>query len=490
MGSAVSSAGRGGPTPTIKLLRALRHGEFHPYQSTGLTRERTKMTISCDIPTQMIVDDSSSSSSSPEQTNNLAEVMKARRRKKKKRSPMVGNTFTDLYKLTGQSLGEGSYGKVENCVNVFTGIEYAVKIIQKVPGFFNRSKILKEIEIYHLCRGQENIIQLIEYFEEPNCFYLVFEKMLGGPLLDHIQRRVCFTEAEASRIVRDLAGAVGHLHKQGIAHRDLKPDNVLCMNSNALGPVKLCDFDLCSAPVSIDTTITPTLLSPVGSLEYMAPEVVDTFLIDDYDDDHDESICYNNNMELWSLGVIMYILLCGYAPFSGNCGLDCGWDRGESCTDCQEKLFSSIREGRLVFPDQHWAAISHQAKDLIQRLLVKDSGARLDANQVLEHPWILYGGNSNSLMTPTVLRRQTSIKDLEDFASRAMAVNRAVGNSSTNEKSRPVQVKRAAFSFDLSPPSLSNCGLLSRRRRSKELFQRFCSINEVEPADAFMRTIH
>merc|ERR1719430_3091982 len=101
------------PTPTIKLLRALRHSQFHSYQSTGLTRERDKMTISCDIPTQMIVDDSSSSSSSPEQTNNLAEVMKARRRKKK--TPMVGNTFTDLYKLTGQSLGEGSYGKVENC---------------------------------------------------------------------------------------------------------------------------------------------------------------------------------------------------------------------------------------------------------------------------------------------------------------------------------------------------------------------------------------
>merc|ERR1712130_551354 len=449
------------------------------------TRLEHKMTIACDIPTQMIVDDSSSS---PE-TSNLAEVMK-RRRKKKKRSPMVGNTFSDLYKLTGQSLGEGSYGKVETCVNVFTGIEYAVKIIEKVPGLFSRSKILKEIEIYHLCRGEHNIIQLIEYFEEANCFFLVFEKILGGPLLDHIQRRVCFTEAEASRIVNDLAGALKHLHKQGIAHRDLKPDNVLCMNSNSPGPVKLCDFDLCSAPVSIDTTVTPTLLSPVGSLEYMAPEVVDTFLIDDYDEDDDESICYNKKCDLWSLGVIMYILLCGYAPFAGNFGLDCGWDRGESCTDCQERLFSSIREGRLVFPDQHWAAISPQAKDLIQRLLVKDSGARLDANQVLEHPWILYGGNSNSLMTPTVLRRQTSIKDLEDFASRAMAVNRAVGNSSTTEKSNPIQVKRAAFSFALSPPSLSNCGLMARRRRSKELFQRFCSINEVEPADAFMRTIH
>ena len=201
----------------------------------------------------MAVDESSSS---PE-TTNIAEIMQARRRKKKKKSPMVGNTFADLYKLTGESLGEGSYGKVETCVNVFTGIEYAVKIIEKIPGLFNRSKILKEIEIYHLCRGQQNIIQLIEFFEETNCFYLVFEKMLGGPLLDHIQRRTCFTEAEASQIVRDLAGALKHLHSQGIAHRDLKPENVLCVNSNSPCPIKLCDFDLCSSPSSINTSSTP-----------------------------------------------------------------------------------------------------------------------------------------------------------------------------------------------------------------------------------------
>merc|ERR1711973_897258 len=165
------------------------------------------------------------------------------------------------------------------------------------------------------------------------------------------------------------------------------------------GPVKLCDFDLCSAPVSIDTSFTPTLLSPVGSLEYMAPEVVDTFLIDD-DYDDDESICYNKKCDLWSLGVIMYILLCGYAPFSGHCGLDCGWDRGENCSDCQERLFSSIKECEVCFPNQHWSYTSSEAKDLIQRLLVKNSTIRLDASQVLNHPWIVSGGNSNSLETP------------------------------------------------------------------------------------------
>merc|ERR1712128_226479 len=117
----------------------------------------------------------------------------------------MGATFMDLYKLTGETLGEGSYGRVETCKNVFTGIEYAVKVIEKRPGSFSRSKVLKEIEIYHLCRGQRNIIQLIEFFEEVDNFYLVFEKINGGPLLKHIQQRICFTEAEASMIIKDLA---------------------------------------------------------------------------------------------------------------------------------------------------------------------------------------------------------------------------------------------------------------------------------------------
>merc|ERR1719278_1141543 len=295
----------------------------------------------------------------------------------------MGTTFIDLYKLTGEILGEGSEGRVETCKNVFTGIEYAVKIIEKRPGSYNRSKVLKEIEIYHLCRGQKNIIQLIEFFEEAEHFYLIFEKINGGPLLKHIQKSIFFTEAEASRIIKDLAEAIRHLHHQGVAHRDIKPDNVLCMDQNTPCPVKLCDFDLCSS-VSVEVS-TPELLTPVGSLEYMAPEVVEAFMVDDYND-NEEELCYNKKCDMWSLGIIMYILLCGYAPFSGNCGLDCGWERGESCTDCQESLFSSIKLGQVEFPEQHWAAISSQAKSLICQLLTKDCSARLSAGEMLAHP--------------------------------------------------------------------------------------------------------
>merc|ERR550519_2207306 len=224
-----------------------------------------------------------------------------RRRKKKTERTLVAASFTDLYRLTGDVLGEGSYGRVCTCINIYTQLEYAVKIIEKTPGLFSRSKVLKEIEIFHLCKGQPNIIQLIKYFEEDDRFCLVFEKVCGGPLLDHIQDRICFTEVEASGVVADLASALKYLHSRGIAHRDIKPDNILCVNSESPCPVKLCDFDLCSQ-ANIDIS-TPNLLTPVGSLEYMAPEVVHTFLMcdDEYDsDEDDDTFIYNKKCDMWS----------------------------------------------------------------------------------------------------------------------------------------------------------------------------------------------
>jgi len=436
----------------------------------SLSQQLSSMTVAWDIPDKNIVEDPTSflslSSSSSASSSGSDRSVKRRKKKKKKCCSRAENCFSDVYRLKGEFLGEGSYGCVETCINIFTGVEFAVKIIEKTPRLFNRSKILKEIENYHLCSGQQNIIQLVEFFEETNYFYLVFEKILGGSLFDHIQRRVVFTEAEASRVVKDLAQALKHLHARGVAHRDLKPDNVLCVDTNCPCPVKLCDFDLCSDPVNIDMCSTPTLLSPVGSLDFMAPEVVDIFM--EEDDDKYGSHPYNKKCDLWSLGVIMYILLCGYAPFSGHCGSDCGWDRGESCPDCQERLFTSIKEGNLVFHEKNWADISPAARNLIQGLLVTDSEARLDANQVLRHPWIVDEGNSNSLKTPLNLRRQTSLKDLEDFASRAMAVNRVVEQSTTHTTNIKVSSKINNFTCDFSPSSVSSCDLMDKLYDIKE----------------------
>ena len=194
------------------------------------------------------------------------------------------------------------------------------------------------------------------------------------------------------------------LHKKGIAHRDLKPENVLCEFEDQLCPVKICDFDLgsgikfnsqFSSPIS-----TPALLTPVGSAEFMAPEVVEAFM-----DDTERDLAYDKRCDLWSLGIIMYILLCGYPPFSGNCGSQCGWNQGEPCNACQELLFHSIQDGHFDFPEAEWKDISNEAKDLISKLLVKDARQRLSAEMVSAHPWVRFGGPSRVLVTPQNIKR-------------------------------------------------------------------------------------
>jgi MAP kinase interacting serine/threonine kinase len=165
----------------------------------------------------------------------------------------------------------------------------------------------------------------------------------------------------------------------------------------------------------------------------MAPEVVEIFDFDDlYDMDsiteEEANLTYDKRCDLWSLGIIAYILLCGYTPFTGSCGNDCGWsDRGESCYTCQQMLFSAIKNGNLEFPEEDWSTVSPEAKDLISRLLVREASQRLDAASVLRHPWIVNGGVSNRLLeTPQVLRRQQSVKEFSDFASNALAIKRNV----------------------------------------------------------------
>ncbi|XP_034186768.1 MAP kinase-interacting serine/threonine-protein kinase 1 isoform X2 [Osmia lignaria lignaria] len=354
------------------------------------------------------------------------EARRKRRRKKRSGSSLMSSCFQELYRLTGEVLGEGAYASVQTCRSLYTDLEYAVKIIDKIPGHA-RARVFKEVETFHHCQGHPNIIQLIEFFEDEEKFYLVFEKINGGQLLSRIQERIHFSEREASQIVREIASALNFLHKKGIAHRDLKPENILCVYPDKLTPIKVCDFDLgsgikfnnsLSSPVA-----TPQLLTPVGSADFMAPEVVEAFI--------GEANYYDKRCDLWSLGVIMYILLCGYPPFYGNCGSDCGWERGENCQACQELLFTSIQEGRYEFPDNEWRCISEDAKDLIRGLLVKEAHQRLSAESILKHSWINPGPSSventeKSLTTPHIIRRNNSARELSAFAESAMAVNRVV----------------------------------------------------------------
>ena len=176
----------------------------------------------------------------------------------------------------------------------------------------------------------------------------------------------------------------------------------MCVYQHKLTPVKLCDFDLGSgikfhSGGGSDTT--PLLLTPVGSAEFMAPEIVEAFM-EDTEEDH----MYDKRCDLWSLGVMMYILLCGYPPFSGSCGYSCGWATGGSCETCQKNLFNNIQQGHYEFHPREWGAISEQAKDLISRLLIKTAKNRLSAKDVLNHVW-LNNSNTAELITPAKIRK-------------------------------------------------------------------------------------
>ncbi|XP_052419975.1 MAP kinase-interacting serine/threonine-protein kinase 2b [Carassius gibelio] len=390
-----------------------------------------------------------------------------KRNKKKKRcraTDSFSGRFEDVYKLQDEVLGEGAYARVQTCINQITHKEYAVKIIEKRPGH-SRSRVFREVEMLYQCQGHRNILELVEFFEEEDKFYLVFEKLRGGSVLAHIHKRRYFSEQEASIVVQDIASALDFLHNKGMAHRDLKPENILCEREERISPVKICDFDLGSgiklnsdsSPIS-----TPELLTPCGSAEYMAPEVVEAF--------NEEATIYDKRCDLWSLGVILYIMLSGYPPFVGRCGSDCGWENGEPCQACQNTLFESIQEGKYEFPEKEWAHISSSAKDLISKLLVRDAKKRLSAAQVLQHPWV-QGSAFDCLPSSILLQRNRSTKDLTFFAGKAVAMNRQLAEQDDLEEQQlqdsPQVITAGATSMRLSPPS--NSKLAKRRQRSSLL---------------------
>ncbi|NWR56410.1 MKNK2 kinase, partial [Bucorvus abyssinicus] len=384
-----------------------------------------------------------------------------KRNKKKKRcraTDSFSGRFEDVYQLQEEVLGEGAHARVQSCVNLITNKEYAVKIIEKRLGHI-RSRVFREVEMLYQCQGHRYGAAAAPSLRS---------RPAAGSILTHIHRRRHFNELEASVVVRDIASALHFLHNKGIAHRDLKPENILCESPDQVGaggrwPARLCPI---SPPMlrGIPSAAHPRLCPQCGSAEYMAPEVVEAF--------NEEASIYDKRCDLWSLGVILYIMLSGYPPFVGHCGSDCGWDRGEACHTCQNMLFESIQEGKYEFPDKDWAHISFGAKDLISKLLVRDAKKRLSAAQVLEHPWVQGCAPDNPLPTPIILQRNSSAKELTCFAAEAIAVNRQLTRRDEDEEeaaegeAQPIIIKATSRAMQLSPPSESK---LAKRRQKSSL---------------------
>jgi calcium/calmodulin-dependent protein kinase I len=272
-----------------------------------------------------------------------------------------GGTFTidEKYDVK-EEIGRGAFSVVKTAVERKTNHKVAIKFIEKK--FVDKQDLVllaREIDIMKKV-DHPNILKLKEVYETDEIIALVMELVTGGELFYKIVEKGNYSEKDAANIIKQMITGVEYLHSKGIAHRDLKPENLLCAGEKEAGfepfRVVIADFGLSK----IFDNENP-LETSCGTPDYVAPEVITA------------EGTYDKSVDMWSAGVITYVLLCGFSPFLSS---------------TQTGLFEKIIKVEYDFPNPEWANISQTAKDFIRHLLVKDPQERFTAQQCLQHPWL------------------------------------------------------------------------------------------------------
>lgn len=257
-------------------------------------------------------------------------------------------------------LGTGAFATVKRAVKKSDKSEYAIKIIDKAK--LNKEELAvihDEVDIMQKV-NHPNCVKMYELYDTKKKLYMVLEILRGGELFDRIVKRRFFSESQAAGVIQSVVQAISYLHKIGVVHRDLKPENLLYATKEDDSIIKLTDFGLAKfTKVKMATAC--------GTPGYVAPEIL-------------SGKPYGPEVDLWSIGVILYILLCGFPPF---------FDENTP------NLYRAIKAGRFDFPSPYWDDISDPAKNLITRLLTVDPRQRATSEQVLAHPWMSNKISSN-----------------------------------------------------------------------------------------------
>lgn len=259
----------------------------------------------------------------------------------------------------GKKIGDGNFAEVKECIHRETKKMYALKVIDKSKTRGAKETRMIENEVNTMRQVKHpNCVRLYDVFDTKDELFLVMEMVKGGDLFDRIVEKQKYPESDAVRLVRNMATALHHLHSRNIIHRDLKPENLL-VTQDTMGrdTLKLADFGL-------SMVVTKPLRTICGTPTYVAPEIIS-----------ESPDGYGLQVDLWATGVIAYIMLCGFPPFS-------------SASKNQKDLFRKIKLGRFSFPSPYWDGISEPAKDLIRNLLKVDPKERYTAEQLLAHEWI------------------------------------------------------------------------------------------------------
>ena len=269
--------------------------------------------------------------------------------------------YEEDYKVL-KFLGQGSYAECYAVQNRLTGINRAMKILhrKKLPGSngISDDTIINEINILRQT-DHPNILKLLSFYYNDASYNIITELCSEGELYDEIEKNSIFSEKKASYIIYQVLSAINYCHKMNIIHRDLKPENIFIVKredyDNDLLFIKIGDFG--TAKWFEENKIERNV---VGSCYYIAPEVLEKK--------------YNEKCDLWSIGVIMYILLSGKPPFNGF---------------NEEEIYKKILNGSYDLKSEPWDKISKEAKDLIYKLLLKDTEKRINAEDALKHKWFI-----------------------------------------------------------------------------------------------------
>ncbi|XP_031475866.1 calcium-dependent protein kinase 28-like [Nymphaea colorata] len=302
--------------------------------------------------------------------------------------------FEKRYSL-GKLLGHGQFGYTFVATDKSNGDRVAVKRIEKNKMILPIAveDVKREVKILKALSGHENVVQFYNAFEDDSYVYIVMELCEGGELLDRIlaKKDSRYTEKDAAIVVRQMLKVAAECHLHGVVHRDMKPENFLFKSKKEDSPLKATDFGL-----SDFTKPGKRFQDIVGSAYYVAPEVLKRRS--------------GPESDVWSIGVITYILLCGRRPF---------WDKTE------DGIFREVMKNKPDFRRKPWPSISSAAKDFVKKLLVKDPHVRLTASQALSHPWVREGGEASEIpldiLVLSNMHQFVKYSRLKQFALRALA---------------------------------------------------------------------
>ncbi|XP_072967028.1 calcium-dependent protein kinase 1-like [Typha angustifolia] len=291
----------------------------------------------------------------------------------------------------GRELGRGQFGVTYLVTHRTSGEHFACKSIsaRKLVHRDDIEDVRREVQIMHHLTGHRNIVELRSACEDRHSVNLVMELCEGGELFDRIIAKGHYSERAAAGLCREIVGVVHSCHSMGVMHRDLKPENFLFLNKREDSPLKATDFGL-----SVFLKPGEVLKDVVGSAYYVAPEVLKRN--------------YGAEADIWSAGVILYILLSGVPPF---------WAENE------EGIFDAILRGHIDFSSDPWPSISSGAEDLVKKMLRPDPKERLTAAEILNHPWIREDGEaSDKPLDSTVLNRMKQFRAMNKLKKVALKV--------------------------------------------------------------------